>query len=208
MLAGVAAAGLALAYFYLRFPVRTGHGDDYFTNYIFVYKRQPYQCSFIGCFAPDLIPFTRDSVVWGADPFSFRFVGSLSPRHVPDSPVDDIYRDKDHVIYGGGVVLDSDPDSLELFDGYAKDKKHVYLNGRVSKKLDPATFELLGCGFYRDRNGVYHHTEGFENAIPVSDKDSFEVIDPRDCYGGGSSYVARDRNHMYRLDASGFGIIR
>ena len=233
---------LVWAYFYLRFPIHTGHGDYYFTNYVRVYKRRPYQSSLIR--VPDIFPFTRDEPVRGADPFSFKYVGNFTFNPVgpalntandtdrgkvhvislggsSSNPADyfnrpaldtsgDIYRDKKHVIYGYGheVVWDSDPDSLRLFNGYAKDKRHVYLHSRVSKKLDPESFELLGCGFYRDRDGVYNDFMGFENVITVIDKDTFEVINPQRCHSD-VPYHARDKNHLYKADGAwGFRIIK
>lgn len=213
----VPAVLLVWAYFYLRFPIHTGHGDYYFTNYVRVYHRGPYQSALFH--VPDIFPFTRDTPVRGADPFSFEYVGNFTsnlagyfgPGGRPAlSTANDIYRDKRHVIYGyeREVVRDSDPDSLRLFDGYAKDKRHVYLDGRVSKKLDVESFELLGCGFYRDRNGVYNDFMGFENVITVIDKDTFEVINPRKCHSD-APYHAKDKNHLYKADGAwGFRIIK
>lgn len=199
---------IPLSYLYFRFPLSTGHGTDYYTNYIFVYERQSRNCGLLACFGPDIFPFTRDTVVRGAHPSSFRFVGAFNPSIGEVSTANDIFADKYHVIYQGEVIWDSDPDSLKLFDGYAKDKNHVYLRGYVSKKLDPATFELLGCGFYRDKNGVYNHFMGFENRIAEIDRETFEVINPRRC-NPKAPYTAKDKNHLYKSSGgSGFEIIK
>jgi len=199
---------LALLYFYVRFPISSGRGHYYFTNYVFVYERQPRQCGFMGCVGPDIFPFARDTEVVGADPISFRFVGSFSPRAGQESTLNDIYRDKNHVIYQGRVVWKSEANDLRLFDGYAKDKSHIYLEGIVLEKLDPATFELLGCGFHRDRNGIYNSYMSFENVIATIDRDTFEVINPMECHFE-EPYNAKDKNHRYKSDGvSGFRIIR
>lgn len=199
---------LVLAYLYLRLPLKAGNGYAYYTNGIFVYERDPDGGGWITLDLPDIVPFLRDTIVWGASPFSFKFVGDFSYSLSPDrSTANDIYRDNYHVIYQGKVIWDGDVDSLKLFDGYAKDKNHVYLNGYVSKRLDPETFELLGCGFWRDKHGVYNQFVGHDNPVPEIDKDTFEVRNPRECHPE-VPYTAKDKNRFYKSDGvSGFRVI-
>lgn len=199
-------AVLFVAYLYIRIPITKGLGHDYYTNYIFVFVRRSPGGSFISIDLPDLVPFIRDSIVWGAQPFSFRFVGDFSRDRHSSGTFNHIYRDNSHVIYLGRVVWDSDPESLRLFKGYATDKKHVYMRGYVSQKLDPETFELLGCGFWKDKNSVYCDHTGFENPIPETDLETFEVIDSAGC-NCQELYTAKDKNRFYKNDASGFRVI-
>ena len=201
---------LALMFFYMRIPISNDPDNYYFTNYVFVYERQPKGCGPVGlgCNIPDLFPFTRDRAVLGADPFSFKFVGRFGLASAESSTLDDIFRDKHHVIFQGEVIWDSDANDLRLFDGYAKDKNHIYVGGAALKKLDPATFELLGCGFYRDKNGVYNIYKGYENVIAMIDKDTFEVINPKGCRFE-QPYNAKDKNHLYKSEGSlGFQVIK
>ena len=198
-----------LAYFYLRIPLEKRSGFAYYTNGVFVYERYSDGGGWINFDLPDIVPFLRDKIVWGASPFSFKFVGDCSYSLDPTggSTGSHIYKDNYHVIYQGKVIWDSDVGSLELFDGYATDKNRVYLRGHVSKRLDPETFELLGCGFWRDKQGVYNEFVGFEKPILEIDKDTFEVRDPRKCYTKGL-YTAKDKNKFYKSDGVfGFRII-
>jgi hypothetical protein len=211
---------LLAAYAYMRYPLSIGHGINYYTNYLFVYQRHPISGGFIG-FEADIMPFMRDSIVWGASPFSFRFVGDFSPNKRGGSTANHIFRDNAHVIYQGEVVWDSDPETLQLFKGYAKDKKHIYMMGFVSKKLDPETFELLGCGFYKDKNGVYNYFKGFENPINEIDKETFKLITQNEVdkeiiellktkgIVHEMACFAKDKNHLYISEGgSGFRIIK
>ncbi len=200
---------LLLGYLYLRFPLEI-HGIDYYTNGIFVFERQPEGGGFLTLDFPDLFPFSRDKIVWGAIPYSFRFVGDVSYSLRPGggSTGDHIFRDKRHIIYQGEVVWDGDVETLRLFDGYATDRKNVYIDGFVLRNLDPTSFELLGCGFHRDKNGVYNVFTGYGRLIPEIDKDTFEVRDPQAC-SSEAPYAAMDRNHLYRSDGvNGFKIIQ
>jgi hypothetical protein len=201
---------LPLAYFYLRFRVTPSwhRGIDYYTNFIFVYERDFTSYGWISLDLPDLFPFLRDSIVWGADPFSFRLVGDFNSNPGISSTANQIFRDRWHVIYQGKVIWDSDPNSLELFEGYAKDKVHVYFDGFVSSKLDPQSFEMLGCEFWRDKNGVYYLFTGREVPLEMVDKDTFEVRNPGECHSE-VPYTARDKNHLYKADGvRGFRIIK
>lgn len=202
---------MGLAYLYLRFPLEKRSGFTYYTNGIFVYERVSASGSWIGLnnLFPDIFPFLRDTIVWGASPFSFKFVGDFSYCLDPvgSSTANHIYKDRYHVIYQGKVIWDGDVDSLKLFDGYATDKNHVYLRGFFSKRLDPNTFELLGCGFWRDKNGVYNEFVAFDKPVPEIDKDTFEVLNPRECHSE-VLYTAKDKNLFYKSDGgSGFRII-
>lgn len=202
---------LGLAYLYLRFSLEKRSGFAYYTNGVFVYERDSGGGSWIGLddIFPDIVPFLRDTIVWGASPFSFRFVGDFSYSLDPtgSSTANHIYKDNYHVIYQGKVIWDGDVKSLKLFDGYATDKNRVYLLGYVSKRLDPNTFELLGCGFWRDKHGVYNIFQGYDKPIPEIDKDTFEVRNPRECHPG-VPYTAKDKNHFYKSDGvSGFRVI-
>lgn len=199
---------LGLAYLYLRFSFHAGYGLQYYTNGIFVYEREPTGGGWISFDLPDPAPFLRDKIVWGASPFSFKFVGDFSySLGAERSTANDIYRDNYHVIYQGKVIWDGDVDSLKLFDGYATDKNHVYLDGYVSKQLDPETIELLGCGFWRDKNGVYNVWAGMHKPIPEIDKDTFEVRDPRECHSD-VPYTAKDKYRFYKSDGvHGFRVI-
>jgi len=201
---------LGLAYLYLRFPLEERSGFAYYTNGVFVYERNSGGGSWIGDdLFPDIVPFLRDKIVWGASPFSFKFVGDFSYSLDPTggSTADHIYKDNYHVIYQGKVIWDGDVDSLSLFDGYAKDKNRVYLRGNVSKRLDPETFELLGCGFWRDKSGVYNEFVGHDKPIREIDKDTFEVRNPRECHSE-VPYTAKDKNQFYKSDGlTGFRII-
>ena len=199
---------LVLAYFYLRFSFDAGNGLQYYTNGIFVYERDSGGGGWISFDLPDIVPFLRDTIVWGASPFSFKFVGDFSYSLSPDrSTANDIYRDNYHVIYQGKVIWDGDVDSLKLFDGYAKDKNHVYFLGYISKRLDPETFELLGCGFWRDKHGVYNQFVGYDRPVPEIDKDTFEIRNPREC-SSEVPYTAKDKYRFYKSDgAHGFRII-
>lgn len=200
---------LGLAYLYLRFPLERRSGFEYYTNGIFVYERDCVGGGWINLDLPDIFPFTRDTIVWGASPFSFRFVGDFSYSLNPTggSTADHIYRDNYHVIYQGEVIWDGDVESLKLFDGYATDKTRVYLHGFFSKRLDPDTFELCGCGFWRDKNGVYNEFVGYDRPIAEIDKDSFEVRDPRECHPK-VPYTAKDKNRFYKSNGVyGFRVI-
>lgn len=199
-----------------RRPLSVGHGIDYYTDGIYVYERTPPGCGFLGDCDLDIAnrpPYEYDELVIGADPASFQFVGDFSSIEAQfygqDTTAQHIYRDKDHVIYQGEVIWDSDVGSLQLFGGYAKDNRNVYFNGFTLTKLDPETFQLLGrCGFYRDKDAIYSSWTGMENPLTEVDKDSFELIDPERCTPD-MLYNARDKNHYYKLDGvTGFRIVK
>jgi hypothetical protein len=191
---------LLILYFYGRVNVSAPRSIDYYTNYIFVYKRAHDGSLFK--FFPDWFPFLRDRILWGVDPWSFEYVGGRG------NTAQHIYRDKRHIIYGGRVIRDSDVDTFVFYPhfNYGKDSRHVYYDGWVSQKIDPATFEMLGCDFWRDRRGVYSAFVNMEEPIETIDKDTFEIIDPP-YFSPGLPCTARDKNHLYRHDINGFQVL-
>ena len=186
-------------------------GLDYYRGLFWgLYIRKPRYCGgwlFSTCIMPDLFPFLRDHVVEGADPNTFVFVGSYSKPH-DWSATSDIYKDKNYVIIYDGVIPDSDPQSIQVANGYAKDKNNIYMYGSVFRDLDTSTFELLGCGFFRDASGVYNiFSENPERPLGFIDKESFEMVDR-----GGKAcnlvpYVAKDKNNFYQSNALGVRIV-
>jgi len=172
-----------------------------------LYIRRFRECSswffpFSTCDSPDPFPFLRDRLVKGADPDSFVFVGSISKP--PDwNSASDIYKDKNYVIIYDEIIPDSDPQSLQVLDGYAKDKKNVYA-GSVFRHLDTSTFELLGCNFFRDASNIYNiFYEGGNKPLSFIDKNSFEMIDRKGKACNLVPYVAKDKNWFYGSDATG-----
>ena len=93
-------------------------------------------------------------------------------------------------------------------DGYAKDKNNVYMYGSVFKDLDTSTFELLGCGFFRDVSNVYNNFyENGNKPLNFIDKDSFEMVDTRGKACNLVPYVAKDKNNFYQSDSYGVRIV-
>jgi len=190
-----------ILYFWGRVNVSAPRSIDYYTNYIFVYKRE-HNSSYIKII-PDIFPFLRDRILWGVSPWSFEFAGGRG--HTGNH----IYRDRRHIIYGGRIIRDSDVDTFIFYPrlNYGKDSRHIYYDGWTSRNIDPATFEMLGCSFWRDRRGVYNAYVNMEEPIEMIDKDSFEIIDPPH-FSAGLPCVARDKNHLYKVDSSnGFQIL-
>ncbi|MBL7078578.1 DKNYY domain-containing protein [Candidatus Shapirobacteria bacterium] len=162
---------------------------------------------FSTCNTPDVFPFLRDRVVKGADPDSFVFVGSISK--LPDwTARSDIYKDKNHVIIYDEVIPDSDSQSIQVMDGYAKDKNNIYMYGSVFKNLDISTFEFLSCGFFRDASSVYSvFYENGKKPLNFVDKDSFEMVNREGKACNLVPYIAKDKNNFYQSDSSGVRIV-
>ena len=175
-----------------------------------LYIRRFRDCSswlFSACDIPDIFQFFRDRIVKGADPDSFEFVGSIS-KPLYWSSTSDIYKDKNHVIIYDEIIPNSDPQSIQVMDGYAKDKNNVYMYGSVFKDLDTSTFELLGCGFFRDVSNVYNNFyENGNKPLNFIDKDSFEMVDTRGKACNLVPYVAKDKNNFYQSDSYGVRIV-
>lgn len=159
------------------------------------------------CDMPDLFPFLQDRLIKDSDPNSFAFLGSYSKPHDWTANAD-IYRDKNYVIIYDKVITNSDPSSIQIMDGYAKDKNNVYKGGSVLSGLDTKTFELLGCGLFRDASNIYHFS--FENGkkpIDIIDIESFEMIDRNGKACNLVPYVAKDKFNLYQSDTSGIIIV-
>ncbi|PIR99731.1 hypothetical protein COT86_02350 [Candidatus Collierbacteria bacterium CG10_big_fil_rev_8_21_14_0_10_43_36] len=162
---------------------------------------------FSTCNTPDAFPFLRDRIVKGANPDSFVFVGSYS-KPSDWSQSSDIYKDIKHIIIGDEIISGSDPQSIQIMDGYAKDKDNVYMYGSVFRDLDTSTFEFLSCGFFRDTSNVYNiFYENGKKPLNFIDKNSFEMVDRNGKACNLVPYVAKDKNSLYQSDASGVRIV-
>lgn len=175
-----------------------------------LYMRRFRDCGgwlFSTCNTPDLFPFLRDRIVKGADPDSFVFVGSIS-KPLEWTARSDVYKDKNHVIIYDEVIPDSDPQSIQIMDGYAKDKNNVYMYGAVFRDLNTSTFEFSICGFFRDASGVYNiFYENGKKPLNFVDKDSFKMVDRKGKACNLVPYVAKDKNNFYQSNASGVRIV-
>lgn len=89
--------------------------------------------------------YRHNEVIQACDPESFELIGSNK----------NYSKDKNAVFYAHQCISD-DPENFELIEaGLGKDREHIYRFGHVVSGADVATFEVLGNGYYRDKNKVY-----------------------------------------------------
>ncbi len=97
-------------------------------------------------------------------------------------------RDKNHVWYYQEIQPGADPAHLRVLDdGSAfKDLDSVHYQYSTIKGADAKSFVHLASGYYRDSRRAYWGPDPVKQADPAS----FEVL--------GDSFLARDRNHVFR----------
>lgn len=172
---------------------------------------------------------TETNLIWGADPFSFEYLG------------DALAKDKNYVYLGTNKFENKPPKTLKTFSVPLKDDTLVYKryyvvgstllfsmkynpkhfpNGQVMTwrvgglsssedleeinyhSFDYDTFQPLRCNYMKDKNGVYYSSHRFL-IIENAHIDTFTVV-PTD---GSNDKIERcevkDKNYSYYLDKDG-----
>jgi hypothetical protein len=139
-------------------------------------------------------------------------------------------KDKNHCYYPGGIIKEADVESFRVLDdgvclfeyrnafgdhththcasqGYAADAKKVFYHVNtidkpcVVGKADPVSFQVLECGYGRDRQSVYYQNSRLKDA----DAQSFEVIPPH--WGRDKKSVFYQGGRLPEADPQTFEIL-
>lgn len=170
-------------------PIKNGGTHGYYKDSFGVYIYQGRSGGFIGESGPDLRIFKYRRIS-KADPETFQIL------QLGDSTGTVLARDKNHVFYRGEYVPTGDVNSLELFNEYAKDKNNVYFRGMILTGLDTATFENLGNGFIKDRNGLYLPNSSPPRKIDLVDAETLKLRSEVK-FENDRMIAAEDKNFIY-----------
>jgi hypothetical protein len=186
-----------MASFFLRFPVRNHPKTQkwnfpaayvYGTNLVFVYHRCHDDSFWYLEFFDRYFGWMRDEIIWGVSPWSIQFVDVLGGDGGP------LLKDRRFVVYQNLRIPKSNPSELKVrrrqFSGYegksyeltyAQDGRYVYFEGFLIDGLDCASFDLLGQGFFKDKNGIYNIGRGMVHNAGASrkydERDMFYQVD-------------------------------
>ena len=105
--------------------------------------------------------------------------------------------DNNNIIYYAEIVPGSDPRTLKVYDNYAADIKNVYFNGRVATDFDTKTFTYIGCGFVKDKAGVYVYPSK-SALVDFIDADSFTLTSSCE----NIIITSEDKNFYYKASGS------
>ena len=100
-----------------------------------------------------------------------------------------LVRDKNHVWSGDTILSGVDPATVEIINPaftVIKDKDSVHYKYDQIRGADPASFKHIGSGYYADNKRIYWCLD----PVPDADPATFEVV--------GDSFIAKDRNRIYR----------
>lgn len=141
----------------------------------------------------------------GADPNSFKvleygYAQDKNYAYYNDKRIEGLKGDgfkvlKDAFMGSDGISLcnmnnkieNSNATTFQIMEcGYFKDKNHVYLNGSVLEDVDSESFKILSWGYTKDKNAVYCDLKLIEGANPAT----FEVL---------ARKHAKDDKHIFYL---------